>query len=66
MSTMLIDCAISLHDKIACLKRELGWRELVFPRRVRAGKMTAAQAYREMEIMQAILNDYENGTLVST
>lgn len=46
----------SLADEIACVRREIGMRERVYPRRVADGKMKQAAADREVEIMRAVLD----------
>lgn len=45
-------------EKRACIERELRMRRRVYPRRVADGKMTQAQADREIAVMEAILDDY--------
>jgi len=55
----LIDCEISIEDKIRCLEREIAYREKVYGRLVANGTMRAEEAYRQVAIMQAILEDYE-------
>ena len=49
--------------KHACIKREIGPRNWVYPRRVAEGRMTQANADREIAVMQAILADYEEPDL---
>ena len=49
---------VTRHDKAACIRRELGYRKRVYPRWVEVGKMTKAQADREVAVMEAILADY--------
>src|SRR5438067_524814 len=49
---------ITFRDKEACARRELSFRQRVFARRVAEGKMKQADADREIELMQAILEDY--------
>jgi hypothetical protein len=46
---------VSLDDQIACVKRELGYRRHVYPRRVDHNKMTPSQAEREVTRMEAVL-----------
>lgn len=41
-------------DLLACLDRELAFRERVFARRVAAGTMSAAESIRERALMQAV------------
>ena len=50
---------VSLEEKIAALKREIELRERVYGRYVAEGKMKQSKAHREIEIMQAILADYQ-------
>jgi len=52
--------AITVHDKIKSLRRELAMRFRVYPRRVADGKMTQAEADHEIAVAQAILHDYES------
>lgn len=49
----------SLHEKIACLKREVAMRENAYPRWIKNGKMTQDKADYEIRIMRSILADYE-------
>ena len=46
-------------DKADVLRRELAMRRTVYPRQVQRGKMTGAQAAWEIEVMEAVLRDYE-------
>lgn len=50
---------ITLDDKINSLKREIAIRGAVYAKAIKDGKMKAANATREMEIIRAILDDYE-------
>lgn len=45
-------------DKLACVERELGMRRRVYERRVAEGRMSTAQAQREISIMEEIAADY--------
>ena len=45
-------------QKRACIERELKMRRRVYPRWVENGKMTQADADREIAVMEAILADY--------
>ncbi len=45
-------------EKYECAKREVRMRKRVYPRWVAQGKMTQAQADREIAIMEAIAADY--------
>lgn len=49
----------TLADMIACARREVAMREVVYPRRVAEGKMKRATADRELEMMRAILTKLE-------
>jgi hypothetical protein len=46
-------------DKAKCARRELGQRRRVYPRLVEGGKMTQANADREMRLMELIAEDFE-------
>jgi len=46
---------VSIEDQIACVERELKYREHVYPRRIADKKMTQQLADREMTRMQAVL-----------
>lgn len=48
-----------LAQQIACVRRELGYRERVYARRVDAGKMTPQLAARELAHMRAVLATLE-------
>lgn len=50
---------VTTFDKIECLKRELRFREWVYPRRVSQAQMSERQATRELQLMREILADYE-------
>jgi hypothetical protein len=45
--------------KIRVLQRELAIRERIYPIRVANGKMTQQEAEFELDVLQAILKDYE-------
>lgn len=45
-------------EKHDCAIREVKMRKRVYPRRVQDGRMTRAQADREIAIMEAIAADY--------
>lgn len=49
---------ITAADKLACIERELRYRESVYPRRVAARTMSQQQADWQIELMQAIADDY--------
>lgn len=46
------------RQKMQAAQREVGYRRRVYPRRVDDGKMTQAQADREIAIMDQIALDY--------
>jgi hypothetical protein len=46
------------RTKLLCLERELRLRRRVYPRWVELGKMKMHQAEYEIEVMEAIANDY--------
>lgn len=50
---------ISASQKCACAQREVAMRKRVYPKWIAEGKMTAEQAHREIETMQAIADDYQ-------
>ena len=50
---------ISIERQIACVQRELGYRERVYARRVADGKMTQAKADDEIAAMRAVLATLE-------
>lgn len=50
--------AITIDDKIAALRREIGMRYRVYPKRVADRRMTQADADRQIAIAEAILQDY--------
>jgi|SoimicMinimDraft_14_1059742.scaffolds.fasta_scaffold29516_1 hypothetical protein len=56
--TQLFD--VSKEEKIACLQREINLRERVYARYMAEGKMKRSKAEREIEIMKAILQDYQS------
>jgi hypothetical protein len=45
-------------DKLHCAERELVRRKERYPSAIAHGQMTDASAWREIELMQAIVNDY--------
>lgn len=47
----------SIDEKVACIEREVRYRERVYPRLVWAKKMSQQKADREIEVMAAILED---------
>ena len=46
---------VQRSDMIDCIKREIGMRKRVYPRRVDLGQMTQEKADREVVVMEAIL-----------
>lgn len=46
------------EDKYHCARRELMMREKVYPKWVKAGRMSETTAQREIDLMEAIMNDY--------
>lgn len=51
--------AVSIDNMAASVKRELGYREGVYPRWVRQGKMQPEKAATEIERMKAVLEALE-------
>jgi hypothetical protein len=49
---------IATLDKYREVRRELALRRHVYRRRVRSGTMTQAQADRQIEVMESIVEDY--------
>lgn len=49
---------ISATDKLKCAERELALRRRVYPRWVNDGKLTHREARQELDLMQAIAEDY--------
>ncbi len=56
MTTMTI--IFTAADKLACLERELRYRESVYPRRIANGTMTEKLAKRQIALIEAIIEDY--------
>jgi hypothetical protein len=52
------DAMFSDLDKWRCLKRELRFRIHVYPKMIATGKMSEAEAAREIALMGAITDDY--------
>ena len=46
------------EQKLKCAERELRFRQRVYPHLVERGKMTRQESDRELELMQAIADDY--------
>ena len=49
----------SYTDKLKCIERELKYRHHVYPKLVSAGKMTKTLMRRELELLEAVREDYE-------
>ncbi|QIG93833.1 MULTISPECIES: hypothetical protein [Bradyrhizobium] len=49
---------ITAHDKLQCAERELKYRRRIYLRLVERGKIAQALANRELELMDAIAEDY--------
>lgn len=47
-----------IEEKLACAERELALRQRAYPRWVAIGRMSQAEADREIAIMAAIVDDY--------
>ena len=47
------------HDKLKCVARELAMRRRAYPQFVARGKMTQAEADRELAVMQSVVSDYQ-------
>ena len=45
-------------EKLAAIEREIAYRRRLYPRWVDAGKMKFDRAEREIEVMEAIAEDY--------
>ncbi|HEY2244026.1 MAG TPA: hypothetical protein VGH47_07375 [Xanthobacteraceae bacterium] len=50
---------ITVHDKLKCARRELKYRQFVYPRRVAENKMAQSEADKELAVMSAIVDDYD-------
>lgn len=50
-----IDAPVTHAEMVACVERELGYRQKVYPRWVSAGKMRASKAAVELARMIAVL-----------
>ena len=55
---MKMEIQISLQNKKEAIKREINFRKKVYPKQILQGKMTQAQADREIAIFENILKDY--------
>jgi hypothetical protein len=50
---------ITVHDKLACVVREVHYRRRVYPRLIASRKMSQSMADREIAVMESIVNDYK-------
>ena len=48
----------SLEDKLKCIRRELAMRKNVYPKWIKTGRMSPAQAHLELGVMEEIHADY--------
>ena len=55
---------ITVHDKLQCVVRELGFRHRTYPRMIENRKMSQAQADREIAVMESIVQDYRRSAQV--
>lgn len=46
-------------EKLEAVRRELNWRNKVYPRRVAEFRMTPQEAKFQIAVMEAIAEDYE-------
>lgn len=53
-----MDARFTDEDKAKCALREAGWRRRVYPNSVAKGRMTQAQADREISMMDEIASEY--------
>jgi len=56
---MTAPATFSITDQIACVRREIGMRERVYPKWVSAGRMKQDAADRELAAMRAVLTTLE-------
>lgn len=61
MADLFTGQPVPVEEKVATLRREVGMRESVYPRLVEQRKMRQVTADRGIEVMKAILDDYEQG-----
>lgn len=50
---------LPLRDKLAELRRELGYRRHVYPKLIEEGRLSQATADRQLALLEAITADYE-------
>ena len=55
---------ITIFDQIACIEREIGIRERIYPRWVDKGKLTQQAANLELERMRAVLDTLRRSMLI--
>lgn len=60
-----VAAAADLEAEISCVERELGFRRRCYPRWLESGKITKAQAFREVDLMERVLRrlQAQRGTL---
>jgi hypothetical protein len=56
--------SITIQDKLACVVRELGYRQHVYPRLIASKKLSQSQADRQIAVMEAIVEDYRRSAQV--
>lgn len=66
MTDLFDDHPIPLREQLAEAERELHLRLSVYPRRVSAGKMTQAQAERQIRVQRAIIATLRGEPIVAT
>jgi hypothetical protein len=59
MEMKVVATAYPPEIKIRVLRREIAMRRSIYPSRVSHGKMTQVEAEFEIDVMEAILKDYE-------
>jgi hypothetical protein len=64
--SQIITGEVTLGRQIACVQRELRMRQIVFPRQVRAGRMTSESAIREIAEMSAVLETLQSAQAAMT
>lgn len=60
MNTAEAAALVSVTEQIACVRREIGFRERCYPRWVEGGKMKQPAADRELTAMRAVLMTLED------
>jgi hypothetical protein len=55
----MADPVFTAAEKLACARREIAMRRRVYPGWIAGGRMTQAEADRQIAIMVAIAADYE-------